>query len=185
LIQGRWNYSDRGLLDITHLRFFTAESLKRLFTNCGFVYTEIKPIEVHPSEEDGQWLERMTDMFGQEKKKNWMAYQYLIKASKTVVSPDTPNSASYPAFKRALRRLEWGVDTESSGKEVISLFENKEVTVIDAARYLERDSVNPDEAAETLALLLMQSGFVSSDQVFTDTLFELLTANRGDRYESS
>lgn len=33
LLNGKWNYQDEGLLDRTHLRFFTLESIKNLFAN--------------------------------------------------------------------------------------------------------------------------------------------------------
>lgn len=36
LLQGRWNYTDTGLLDRTHLRFFTRSTSVRLFTENGY-----------------------------------------------------------------------------------------------------------------------------------------------------
>ncbi len=35
LLCGRWKYEDEGLLDRTHLRFFTAESIRELFSRAG------------------------------------------------------------------------------------------------------------------------------------------------------
>ncbi len=35
-VHGRWDYTDEGILDRTHLRFFTRSSMIRLMDECGF-----------------------------------------------------------------------------------------------------------------------------------------------------
>ncbi len=42
--KGRWDYTQQGLLDRTHLRFFTRETVKTLFHDTGF---QIKRLEVN------------------------------------------------------------------------------------------------------------------------------------------
>jgi hypothetical protein len=42
LLQGRFRYRDLGLLDDTHLRFFTRESVQRMFDDAGFVIAELE-----------------------------------------------------------------------------------------------------------------------------------------------
>jgi 2-polyprenyl-3-methyl-5-hydroxy-6-metoxy-1,4-benzoquinol methylase len=37
LLQGKWEYQDEGLLDRTHLRFFTLESMQQLFSQAGLI----------------------------------------------------------------------------------------------------------------------------------------------------
>jgi len=37
LVHGRWDYAEAGILDRTHLRFFTVESMRRLLAEAGFV----------------------------------------------------------------------------------------------------------------------------------------------------
>lgn len=43
LLQGRWRYRDEGLLDRTHLRFFTLEGLEELVRGAGLSLLDIRP----------------------------------------------------------------------------------------------------------------------------------------------
>lgn len=46
LLLGRWNYAERGILDITHKRLFTQGSLLRLLSDCGYEVERVLPIGV-------------------------------------------------------------------------------------------------------------------------------------------
>ena len=49
LIQKDWRYTEWGILDKTHLRFFTEKSLKRLFQDNGFgliLFQRINPVRI-------------------------------------------------------------------------------------------------------------------------------------------
>jgi GT2 family glycosyltransferase len=184
LIQGRWTYTDRGLLDITHLRFFTLESLQRLFNGCGFPETEFKMVTVNPTPEEQEWIDRMADLFGPEMKRNWMAYQYLIRAGKPPLAPNAARHAAYQSFKRALRRLEWDIESEKSGKEAAAMWRKGDVGMKDAARFLMSDAVDPDAAAQKLAQLLKQDGLIDSIEGFVSDLAADIRANWGNVHES-
>ena len=41
LLCGRFDYTERGILDRTHLRFFTLANLKRMIANCGYNIVDI------------------------------------------------------------------------------------------------------------------------------------------------
>lgn len=41
VFRGRWEYTDSGILDKTHLRFFTLDSIRRLFEETGFELVSI------------------------------------------------------------------------------------------------------------------------------------------------
>ena len=44
LLEGRWEYQADGLLDATHLRWFTRAGLRALLTDVGFVASELRPV---------------------------------------------------------------------------------------------------------------------------------------------
>lgn len=46
LLAGRWEYQEHGLLDDTHLRFFTREGLRDLLGRAGLVATEIERVSI-------------------------------------------------------------------------------------------------------------------------------------------
>ena len=46
LLRGRWSYRDNGILDRTHLRFFTRASLRELFEEAGFDEIQVNPINI-------------------------------------------------------------------------------------------------------------------------------------------
>lgn len=44
LISGKWELEDSGLMDRTHLRWFTPESYASMFRNAGFEVRDIQPV---------------------------------------------------------------------------------------------------------------------------------------------
>ncbi len=45
-VNGQWEYRETGILDRTHLRFFTRQSAIAMFADCGFVVTETHGLNV-------------------------------------------------------------------------------------------------------------------------------------------
>lgn len=52
LLQGQWNYAEFGLMDHTHIRFFTRSSIVDLFSQSGFCIESLDRVEV-PVEQCG------------------------------------------------------------------------------------------------------------------------------------
>ncbi len=44
VLRGRWTYTETGVLDRTHLRFFTRSSMVTLFEECGYAVRRVAPI---------------------------------------------------------------------------------------------------------------------------------------------
>ena len=43
VLHGRWDYAEAGILDRTHLRFFTGATARELFESSGFVVDRLEP----------------------------------------------------------------------------------------------------------------------------------------------
>jgi len=69
LLLGRFNYQDTGILDRTHLRFFTYKTITALFSDLGFTVVERKFIVSR-----GKWFSRFLYRFN--------AVQFVFKLEK-------------------------------------------------------------------------------------------------------
>lgn len=81
LLFGRFNYADRGILDFTHKRLFTKQSLLHMLDECGYRVESVHPVGM-PAEAVlpkpfGAWLGRLSDWLA----RLWpslMAFQFMI-----------------------------------------------------------------------------------------------------------
>ncbi|MBD3221949.1 methyltransferase domain-containing protein [bacterium] len=57
VVRGAWEYGDEGILDRTHLRFFTRTSIQGMFARCG--YRLLRQDGINPT---GAWRWRLFDL---------------------------------------------------------------------------------------------------------------------------
>ncbi len=89
LAAGRWEYGPDGVLDITHLRFFTKASLRELFDETGYDVLEMTPI-FHPETVDHYIVDRRPgrlttrnlsiSFHDREDLEDLFAFQYVVEA---------------------------------------------------------------------------------------------------------
>lgn len=89
LLAGKWSYSASGLLDKTHLRFFTFDEMKSILLSNGFDIWTSKPVYVTDASMESliQSLDEVRSQFGIENQNFFQqstAYQYVFKAKKTL-----------------------------------------------------------------------------------------------------
>jgi hypothetical protein len=81
LLAGNWTYQDQGVLDRTHLRFFTLREMVKLFQNAGFNYVGYAPINLICSAEDEEFIKALQALPNVEKDDiQFKAQQFIIKA---------------------------------------------------------------------------------------------------------
>jgi len=59
LFKGQWTYQDEGLLDRTHLRFFTIDGINKLFGNAGAIVSRVTYTISHRKSEFEQFQKQM------------------------------------------------------------------------------------------------------------------------------
>ena len=84
-LQGRWNYTDDGLLDHTHLRFFTLATLWESFQQAGWTVVDAKSRIVKQEETDSalaafRSLAKVLDIPGETIDLHLSAYQWVLRA---------------------------------------------------------------------------------------------------------
>jgi SAM-dependent methyltransferase len=92
LLRGKWDYQDEGLLDRTHLRFFTLSGVRDLFTRAGLQILDIQPRSSAGNEPD-LFQQLMTPVFSAlaiepgSFAAQTRAVQYLVRAVRTAEPP--------------------------------------------------------------------------------------------------
>jgi hypothetical protein len=79
LLQGRWDYADQGILDRTHLRFFTLRSLHALLQETGLQVVRVTStrIDGEPPEAVVEAVRRSTPA-GYDVDANLKRYQFIF-----------------------------------------------------------------------------------------------------------
>lgn len=75
ILREDWKYEDSGILDSTHLRFFTKKSIKRLFEEAGYDVIKIEGINAGKSK-----LYIIFNLLLLNRLKNWKYQQFIIQA---------------------------------------------------------------------------------------------------------
>ena len=75
-----WKYEDSGVLDNTHLRFFTKKSIIRLFEESGYEIIKIEGINIKIH--DKFRLYQVLNLILFNKLKDWKYMQFIVIAKK-------------------------------------------------------------------------------------------------------
>jgi len=75
-LKGEWEYTDEGILDRTHLRFFTLKSIRTLLEDAGF---QLSHVIKRPS--GAQWLKILNRLLGN-RLIDYLVRRYIVVAVK-------------------------------------------------------------------------------------------------------
>lgn len=83
LINGRFQYENEGLLDKTHVHFFTFNEIVKMFNEAGFIVEGGSSTVVgNPSEEDKKMIDTLLSLSKETNRKMYETFQYNVRARK-------------------------------------------------------------------------------------------------------
>lgn len=138
LIRGNFNYVDAGILDKTHLRFFTLGEIQKLFDSTGYNLDLINAIAHYPSPENEKIIDLLCTISNENLKQQYTIYQYLVCVSnkENLSQISSPPIDEKLEFKFKLMRIDNDLDIEDSLNYILKLFLNNKDTFLDDLKSL-------------------------------------------------
>lgn len=84
LINGKFPYVNAGLLDKTHLRFFTLEEMKKLFNETGYEISYVKNVTIPITEKDEFLINELCKLSNENMRNEYKTYTYNLKVIKKI-----------------------------------------------------------------------------------------------------
>ncbi|TVX96099.1 glycosyltransferase [Cohnella terricola] len=127
VINGNWTYTDAGLLDRTHVRFFTWKEIVLLFDKAGYKNVQYSMTQVPIAPEDEEFIDNLARISNGTDKAQFMAYQYIVSAQKPIedtLKSDVANDEHLSRILELLNHIENNQDVDNSVLELLSLLAN-------------------------------------------------------------
>ena len=84
LLNGRWSYGAAGIMDKTHLRFFTLFEANMMIDKAGLSIYKYQRNVLPLSSKDKDFIEKINHICEADNRKQFETYQYVIAAKKAV-----------------------------------------------------------------------------------------------------
>lgn len=78
MLKGRWDYQDSGIMDRTHLRFFTRATAIELIESSGLSVKQVSATNAHVR----NWKYRLLNVLTLSRLRPYFEFQYLIRADR-------------------------------------------------------------------------------------------------------
>jgi GT2 family glycosyltransferase/ubiquinone/menaquinone biosynthesis C-methylase UbiE len=138
LINGNWTYTDAGLLDKTHIRFFTLNEINKMLLEADYSNIELGYITVGKTEEDELFIQKLTKISNSSMETQYNANQYIIRATK---------SESKTKLEKILKSIENILPNDEDVKSELDL---AELELFDTEEIITNIMMHLEKKVETL-----------------------------------
>jgi 2-polyprenyl-3-methyl-5-hydroxy-6-metoxy-1,4-benzoquinol methylase/Tfp pilus assembly protein PilF len=179
LAHGRWPYGDSGILDRTHLRFFTKVELPALIDDAGLDLRSLQPLTVVPPDmlpraEDGSIrLGRMLMQdVGDDEYEDFRTFQYVMSVGKPADASleDARHALAAGENERAYTLASRAAESGTERRRILAKALGR-LGRLDAAASLYREALAEEpraDAAAELGLVLVAMGQLGEAKAFLE-----------------
>ena len=154
LLNGYWTYTKAGILDETHLRFFTQTEITKMFDEAGYNVKKYVGNDIGISESGKTLLEKMLKCNIIDNVDDFMAYQWFVEADKKyIIDGNDEKELAY-----LLRRIDNETAKEDSFISIMKFIIDKNITTKILLNLIEVATINKTAVIIFIAVNLYQKG---------------------------
>ena len=178
LINGNWTYQDAGILNRTHVRFFTKNEIEKMFNEAGYSGLVINSNDLVMSESDIDFINQLSNISFNNNLEEFMVYQYVLRCKKSVQLDEN----IIKKCKVLIRRIEFNIDSEETEEEIIANLRDGTFTQEIISEVVARYAIHKVEILNYLAVKLIENSILNDVLTLLNDAYELDRDNLDTNY---